>query len=236
MCASAPPSSAHAIPTTIDLTHHHKRRPAPQLRKQHQQIVQRQRDAARRRCIAWACKMHEDGAAPPLHARAVVIPEHEHEVVEMVSTGQTIGALQRGKPDHLVIVAILRIFAPAVAGADRMDRKLRPRPRHAIGAIEQLANGKAAERCRAVALPLKRLDAAPAERRAPHAMRQGKAPFPRISGRTPQLDVTLNSHDRLAFFLLGEANRPACPMGRPPLLLETSEFTRGQPWAMRARS
>jgi hypothetical protein len=40
----------------------------------------------------------------------------------------------------------------------------------------------------------------------------------------------------LTFFLPDQANRAACPMGRPPLLLEASKLTRGQPWAMRARS
>ena len=138
--------------------------------------------------------------------------------------------------DEPVVAAVGWILAPAIVGANGAHRKYRPRPHHTIGAIEHLANGKASKRCRAVAFPLQRLDAAPAKRRTPHAMRQDKAPFPWISGCAPQRDVSLNSHGQLAFFLLGEANRPACPMGRPPLLLETSEFTRGQPWAMRARS
>src|SRR6476659_223485 len=196
-----------AFPT---LRKHIYRRAAPQLCKQHEQVMMRERDAACRRRVAWARKMHEDGAAPPPHARAVVVTENENQIVE--------------------------ILAPAIVGPDGAQRKYRPRPRHTIGAIEHLTNGKPAERCRALAFPLQRLDAAPAERRAPHAMRQDKAAFPRISGCAPQRDVSLNSHGQLAFFLLAEANRPACPMGRPPLLLETSELTRGQPWAMRARS
>lgn len=198
--------------------------------------MSRERDAACRRSITWTGKMHEDGAAPSPHPRAVVITEHDDEIVEMVGTRQAVGMRSRREPNELVVVAVRRILAPAVVGPDGMDRKLRPRPRYTAGAIEHLANGKAARRCRAVALALQRLDAAPAERRAPHAMRQGKAALAWISGCAPERDVSLKSHSQLAFFLPGEANRHACPMGRPPLLLEASEFTRGQPWAMRARS
>jgi hypothetical protein len=34
--------------------------------------------------------MHEDGAAPPLHARAVVVTKHENEIVEMVVAGKAV--------------------------------------------------------------------------------------------------------------------------------------------------
>ena len=167
------------------------------------EVVPRERDAACRRRVAWARKMHEDGAAPPLHARAVVVTENENQIVEIVVAGQAVGARSRRQFDEPVVVAVGGILAPAIVGPDGAQRKYRPRPRHTIGAIEHLANGKAAERCGAVAFPLQRLDAAPAERRAPHAMRQDKAPFPWISGCAPQRDVSLNSHGQLAFFLLG---------------------------------
>ena len=182
---------------------HTYRRPAPQLCKQHQQVVMRERDAACRRRVAWARKMHEDGAAPPLHARAVVVTENENQIVEIVVAGQAVGARSRRQFDEPIVVAVGWILAPAIVGPNGAQRKYRPRPRHTIGAIEHLTNGKASERCRAVAFPLQRLDAAPAERRTPHAMRQDKAPFPWISGCAPQRDVSLNSHGQLAFFLLG---------------------------------
>ena len=72
---------------------HTDRRAAPQLCKQHQQVVPRQRDAACRRRITGSREMHEDGAARALaRAGGRCNPSTSIEIVEMVGAGQTIGA------------------------------------------------------------------------------------------------------------------------------------------------
>ena len=201
MCASAPPSSARVTRTTIDVSHHYNRRPAPQLCKQHQEVVSRERDAACRRRVTWPREMHEDGAAMPLHARAVIVTENENQIVEIVVAGQAVGSRSRRQSDELVVAAVGWVLAPAIVGPNGAQRKYRPRPRHTVGAIEHLEDRKAPERCRAVAFPLQRLDAAPAERCAAHAVRQEKSPFPRIPGCAPQRDVSLKSQWPIGLFL-----------------------------------
>jgi hypothetical protein len=67
-------------------------RSALDLRKQHREVVSRQRDAAIGRREARPREMHEDRAALPLDARPVVIAKHQHEIVEMVGALQSLGA------------------------------------------------------------------------------------------------------------------------------------------------
>src|SRR6476659_2718484 len=129
-----------AFPT---LRKHIYRRAAPQLCKQHEQVMMRERDAARRRRVAWARKMHEDGAAMPLHARAVIVTENENQIVEIVVAGQAVGSRSRRQSDELVVAAVGRILAPAIVGPNGAQRKYRPRPRHTVGAIEHLEDRKA---------------------------------------------------------------------------------------------
>jgi hypothetical protein len=196
--------------------HHHKRRAAPQLREQHGEIVARQRDAASGRCITWPRKMHEDGAAASSHPRAVVVTKHENEIVEMIVAGQAVGARRRRQLDESVVAAIRWVLAPTIVGANGAQRKLRPWPWQSVGAVEHLADGKPPKGRRAIALPLQRLGAAPAERRAPHAVRQEKAPFPWISGCAPQRDVPLNSHDQLTFSCPVKLTEPLVQWEGPP--------------------
>ena len=133
-------------------------------------------------------QMHEDRAALPLDSRPVVIAEHEHEIVEMILALQAFGASPRRQFDQPIIVAARGIVAPAVMRADRMHRQPRARPRNPVGAVEHLADRKAAKRCPAIAFALQGADAAAAERRLPYAMTER---YPRLCctpRRTPHDD------------------------------------------------
>ena len=148
-----------------------------------------------------AREMHEDRAALPLDSRPVVIAEHEHEIVEMILALQAFGASPRRQFDQPIVVAARGIVAPAVMRADRMHRQPRARPRNPVGAVEHLADSKAAKRCPAVAFALQGADAAPAERRPPHAVTERYPRLCHTPRRAPHDDRlgSLNPHDGKPF-------------------------------------
>ena len=62
--------------------------------------------------------MQEHGAAAAGDARARVVVDLDDEVVEMILAGQPVAGLAAPKPDRLVVMAVGRVFAPGVLGAD----------------------------------------------------------------------------------------------------------------------
>src|SRR5262249_60259336 len=97
--------------------------------------------------------MHEDGAAPPLHARAVVVSKHENQVVEIVVASQAVGAGSRGQFDEPVVAAIGGILAPTIVGSNGAPGEYPPPPPQAVRAVEDPANLKSSNRGGARPLP-----------------------------------------------------------------------------------
>ena len=134
------------------------------------QSVSSQRNTTRGWGEPRPCDMHENSAAAAGDARPGVVVQLDDEVVEMVGALEPVARIIGVKPNRLIVMAVARVFAPAVAGTDGPQRQLRARPRAAIRPPPHPAQTKGAARCAAVAFALVRPDAAAAER---HRQRQG---------------------------------------------------------------
>ncbi len=65
--------------------------------------------------------------------------DFDDEIVEMVLARQPVAALIADQADGLIVMAVLRVFAPGVFGPDRPDRQIRCCGlRMAVGAPPQL--------------------------------------------------------------------------------------------------
>ena len=123
---------------------------------------------------------------PAMRGRGVVI-DLDDEIVEMILARQPVAGLIADQPNRLVVMAVLRVFAPGVFGPDRPGRQKGPRPRMAVGAPPQLPRAEGAPRGAAVALALVGEDAAAAKRH-----RHGPAVRPSASpggGRRRRVDA-----------------------------------------------
>ena len=129
--------------------------------------------------------MHEDGAAPAANARAVVVTEHEDDVVEMVGAFKPVRCALQREFDETIVVAVTRIFAPAVAAPDRSDRKRHARTLATIAAVQHEADREASKRRAAVSFPLQRPNARATERCVPHAMSERDPPLAALSRCDP---------------------------------------------------
>jgi hypothetical protein len=78
--------------------------------------------------------MQEHGAAAPGDARAGIMIDLDDEVVEVILARQPVAGLVVVQPDRLVVVTIVRIFAPGVSGPDRLRRQIGLRPWMPVGA------------------------------------------------------------------------------------------------------
>ena len=96
------------------------------------------RHAAGGRRKARPGHVHEHGAAAAGDPRPGVVVELDDEIVETVGAPEPVAGMIGLEPERLVVVAVARVFAPAVvaAGCGR-DRQVRARPRRAVGAPPQ---------------------------------------------------------------------------------------------------
>ena len=114
--------------------------------------------------------MQEYSAAAARNARPSVVVDFDNEIIEAIGTPQPV-AWFIGRPvEGPVVPSIGRIFAPGVVGPDPPDRQQGARPRQAVGSPPQPNRMKLAGRRRAVAFPLGRFDAGPAQCRPYRAM------------------------------------------------------------------
>src|SRR4249919_2133647 len=114
--------------------------------------------------------MPEYSAAVAGNPRPSVVVNFDNEIVEAVGAPQPV-AWFIGRPvEGPVIPPIGRVFAPGVVGPDPPDRQQGARPRQAVGSPPQPNRMKLPGRRRAVAFPLGRFDAGPAQCRPYRAM------------------------------------------------------------------
>ncbi len=114
--------------------------------------------------------MQEYSAAAAGNTRPSVMVDFDDEIVEAVGAPQPV-AWFIGRPvEGTVVPSIGRVFAPGVVGSDPPDRQQGARPRQAVGSPPQPNRTKLPGRCRAVAFPLGRFDAGPAQCRPYRAM------------------------------------------------------------------
>ena len=118
---------------------------------------------------------------PAIAGRCVMI-DLDDEIVEVILARQPVAGLIADQADRLIVMAVLRVFAPGVFGPDRPDRQKGARPRMAVGAPPQLPGVERAPGGAAVALALVGEDAAAAKCHR-HGPAVGGQPAPaRIAG------------------------------------------------------
>src|SRR5512134_1600010 len=130
---------------------------------QAQGVARAQRDAAGGRRQALGREVQEDRTAAALNAGAIVVSQHDDDIVEAVRAPQALGARGVGERHGAVVIAIARGVAPAVTGPQRTDLQARLRPRDAVGPIEDLAHRPTPHWRGAVAFALAHAPAVPAQ-------------------------------------------------------------------------
>src|ERR1700687_1682454 len=114
--------------------------------------------------------MQEYCAAMARNARPSVVVSFDNEIIEAIGTPQPV-AWFIGRPvEGPVVSCTARFSAPGASGPDPPDRQQGARPRQAVGSPPQPNRMKLAGRRRAVAFPLGRFDAGPAQCRPYRAM------------------------------------------------------------------
>ena len=110
----------------------HDARARSKLRDQPQQGVGVQRDAAGGRLKARTRDVDEHRAAAAGTARTRSVVALDNQIVEWGGAPPAVTGLAVQEADRLVVMAIGRIFAPAIGTADAPDRQQRGRARPAI--------------------------------------------------------------------------------------------------------
>lgn len=128
------------------------------------QVGEGECNAALGRRVTRARDVHEDGAALAADARDAVMVKHNDDVVDAIVAPQAFGARAIGMTDEPVVVAILRVVAPAIVDADCPHRKTRCRPAGGNGVKKHFDHCEPAQGRAAVAFPLARHHATAAER------------------------------------------------------------------------
>ncbi len=78
---------------------------------------QAQRHAARGGRQSWPCDVYENGTAPALNSRIIIVADHYNHIVKMIVAPQALGTARIRVAHSPVIVAVGRIVAPAVTHA-----------------------------------------------------------------------------------------------------------------------
>src|SRR5918996_4320106 len=108
--------------------------------------------------------MQENGAAPALNARKLVVTEHDDDVVEAILAPQAFGARRIGVLYSAIVISVARGIAPTVVRAQCQDRATGVGSRHAVGAVIDSPDAPAADRRRSVALAFASAPAGAAKR------------------------------------------------------------------------
>ena len=112
----------------------------------------------------------------------------DDEIVKVIVARQPVSCLIADQADRLIVMAVLRVFAPGVFGPDWPDRQKGARLRMAVGAPPQLQRAIDASGSAAVALPFIGEDAA-ATKCHRHGPAVGGQPAPaRIAGGRSNAD------------------------------------------------
>jgi len=138
-------------------------RGAPHRCQQQTQIPCAERDAAFGPSEVLPCDMNEDRAAAAANARAPVMIQNDHDVVETVVAPKPLGAGRIRVANAPVVVAVRRIVAPPVVGPDSADGKRRPGPAGVVRSPEDLGQPPPSRGGAAIALTLRRYDPAPSD-------------------------------------------------------------------------
>ncbi len=185
MCASAAPFSARgreAARAPPYSSANHDYRLAADRRQQALQIGPPQCDATCGRREIRLCKVNEDGAAAPAHARPPVVVELDHQVIGRIGAVHALVSARHRQSDRLVIARVIGIVAPAVLRADAQDRETGARPQPPIGAPPHAHETISSARGCAVALALVIFHSSTAQRHR-EALRPGGDPAaPRAAG------------------------------------------------------
>ena len=78
--------------------------------------------------------MQEHGAAAAGDAWCAVVVDLDDKVIEIIGAGKPVAGLVVDQPNGLIVVTVLRVFAPGIFRPDRADGQEGSRPRMAVGA------------------------------------------------------------------------------------------------------
>ncbi len=118
---------------------------------------------------------------PAMRGARVVI-DLDNEIIEVIVAPQPVAAAIAIQPHRLVVMAVVRILAPGVFGADGANRQEGARSRVAVGAPPQLPRPEGAPWGAAIALALVGPDAAAPQRDRDGAPARGQPAPARIAG------------------------------------------------------
>ena len=120
------------------------------------QIALTQCDASFRGKMPGTRDVHEDRAAPTLHARFAVVIEYGYEIVQRVVTPHSFGARGVGVTNHAVVVSIAGRVAPSAVAFKGSDGQSRQWPHHAVCTVEDFDNLPSANRSCAISFAFSR--------------------------------------------------------------------------------
>jgi len=113
-------------------------------------------DATGSRLVTVPGNMHEDGAAPALHARPLVMIDNDDDVIQVVIAPHPFGAGGVRVLDVPVVVPVTDLVAPTIVRFQRPDGHSGSRAQETIWPVEGTSNDESTNRSGAVAFALDR--------------------------------------------------------------------------------
>lgn len=113
-------------------------------------------DATGSRLVTVPGNMHEDGTAPALHARPLVMIDNDDDVIQVVVAPHPFGAGRIGVLDVSVVVSVADLVAPAVIWPQRPEGQIGSWAQKTILPVEGTSNDESTNRSGAVAFALDR--------------------------------------------------------------------------------
>ena len=111
-----------------------------------------QRNTSFRRLIARPTEVQKHSTAATLHTAMPIMPNHDHEIVEVIAAPHSFGAGGIGVADMAVVVSIAHRIAPAVGRFERLNRQCRARAGDPVSTIENADKSPGTDRCCPIAL------------------------------------------------------------------------------------
>jgi len=123
--------------------------------------------------------MKKHGASPALTARALIMRENDHHIIEMIGTAHGLMAGRIGQPHRPVVVRVASLVAPAIGSCRSPFRKRRPWRENPVGAIHDLQESPTPHGSCTIAFPFHVAAARPAHEAGKLHCSRGQYALPR---------------------------------------------------------
>ena len=135
---------------SISFSNHNNTRAPCEPRKHTCKIATVESNASSCRQETGSREVYEHCAPSRMEPRAIIMANDHDNIIEVIATPHAVCHRRMRQADKLVIVTIIRPFAPAVITTQVSERKHGPGTTSAIRAIEHIPDRKAADRGRTI--------------------------------------------------------------------------------------